>query len=114
RRITMRRMTFTAPASVEATDSDARTLRGIALPYGVKGYTSAGPVTIDAGAIRVPENLRAVKLFREHGRTDPIGYALEATDAPDALRMSFRLASTPAGDQALLEASEGLRDALSV
>jgi hypothetical protein len=107
-------MTFTAPAAIEATDTDSRTLRGIALPYGVRGYTSAGPVTIDAGAVRVPENLRACKLFREHGRTDPIGFAIEATDSTEALRMGFQLARTPGGDQALLEAAEGLRDALSV
>lgn len=110
----MRRMTLTAPAAIEATDTDARILRGIAIPYGQTGYTSAGPVVVDAGAIHLPENLRAVKLFREHGRQTPIGYAAEATDGADALRMAFTMARTPDGDQALLEASEGLRDALSV
>jgi hypothetical protein len=108
------RLTLTAPASIEATDTEARELRGVALPYGIRGFTSAGPVTVDAGAIHIPDNLRAVKLFRDHGRQTPIGYALEADDTADALRMAFRVGSTPDGDLALLEASEGLRDALSV
>ncbi len=108
------RLTLTVPASLEASDTDARVLRGVAIPYGQRGSTSAGPVTVDAGAITVPDNLRAVKLFREHGRQTPIGYATEANDDDQALRMSFAVANTTDGDQALLEASEGLRDALSV
>jgi hypothetical protein len=109
------RLTLTIPAAtVVAADTEARRLAGIAVPYGQLGQTSAGPLTIDAGAIRIPENLRAVKLFREHDRTRPIGYAVEATDSDDALRMAFTIGRTPDGDTALLEAAEGLRDALSV
>ena len=59
----------------------------------------------------MPDNLRAVKLFREHGREIPVGYALDASDAADALRMGFAVARTSDGDQSLLEASEGVRDA---
>jgi hypothetical protein len=108
-------LTFEAPAcTVDAADTDSRRMAGIAIPYGEPGATSAGLLTIDAGAVKVPTNLRAVKLFREHGRVTPVGYATEAHDAKDALRMAFAVARTPDGDQALLEASEGLRDALSV
>ncbi len=108
------RLTLTAPAALEAADTDARVLRGIAIPYGQRGFTSAGALTIDAGAINVPENLRTVKLFREHGRTTPVGYGLEADDTAEALRMGFKIAATADGDQSLLEAAEGVRDALSV
>lgn len=109
------RLSLTAPpATVTASDLDARTLAGIALPYGVQGSTSAGLVSVDAGAVRIPADLRRVKLFTEHGRTTPIGYTLEATDSPAALAMTFRVAATPDGDSALLEASEGVRDGLSV
>jgi len=107
-------MWITSTAPLTAADTDTRRLRGIAIPYGQQGFTSAGPVTIDAGAVRVPENLRVVKLFREHGRTTPLGYASEAQDGREALQMGFTVARTPDGDQALLEATEGLRDALSV
>jgi hypothetical protein len=106
---------LTAPAAtIDAADTASRVLSGIAVPYGEAGRTSAGLLTIDAGAIRVPDQLRRVKLFREHGRTAPVGYAVSADDSPEALRMSFTLAHTPDGDQALIEAAEGVRDGLSV
>jgi len=109
------RLTLVAPAAaITAADTDARTLTGVAIPYGEQGQTSGGMLTIDAGAVRVPDNLRTVKLFREHGRTTPLGYAMSADDTPERLTMSFHVAATPDGDQSLLEASEGLRDALSV
>src|SRR5262245_33735360 len=109
----MVRLTLTGPALIAA-DTENRTLRGVAIPYGVYGNTSAGRLCVDAGAVVVPENLRTVKLFTEHGRTTPTGYALEATDTATELAMVFRVAGTPDGDRALLEASEGVRDALSV
>jgi hypothetical protein len=43
-----------------------------------------------------------------------VGYALTAQETAAGLTMSFRAAATPDGDTALLEASEGVRDALSV
>lgn len=112
----MRLSLLAPPATVTAAAVDlaARILPGVALPYGVQGSTSAGRVEVDAGAVRIPTDLRRVKLFTEHGRTTPVGYTLTADDGPDQLAMSFRVAATPAGDDALLEASEGVRDGLSV
>jgi hypothetical protein len=101
-------------ATITAADTDTRTLAGVALPYGEAGTTSAGRLVIDPGAVRVPDQLRRVKLFREHGRTTPVGYAVNATDTPTHLAMRFAVGRTPDGDTALLEAAEGIRDALSV
>lgn len=109
------RLTLTAAAPAVSADlGDARALSGLAVPYGVAGATSAGLLTVDAGAVKLPEDLRRVKLFREHGRTTPVGYATAADDSPAGLTMTFRAAATPDGDTALLEAAEGVRDALSV
>lgn len=110
----MPRLTFTAPAIIEATDTDARTLRGTVMPWGVAGRTSAGVLTVPRGALAVPDDLRRIKLFREHGRETPIGYATAAEDTDHGLVMTFRLANTPDGDRGLVEASEGLRDGFSV
>ena len=53
------RLTLTAPGPAVAADlGDARTLSGVAVPYGVPGRTSAGPLTVDAGAITIPADLR--------------------------------------------------------
>lgn len=110
------RLTLITPVPAVAADlaDDKRTITGLALPFGKVGRTSAGPVSVAAGAITLPADLRRCKLFREHGRTSPVGYALTATETAAGLTMSFRAAATPDGDTALLEASEGVRDALSV
>jgi hypothetical protein len=102
------------PAVTANLAADSRVISGLALPYGTVGRTNAGPVTVRAGAVALPGDLRRVKLFSEHGRRTPVGYALTATDGPAGLSMTFRAAGTPDGDTALLEASEGVRDALSV
>ena len=108
-------LTLTAPAAtITAAELDSRRLAGVAIPYGQAGHTSAGRLTINPGAIRLPGDLRRVKLFREHGRTTPVGFALDATETPEALTMSFHVGATPDGDRALLEAAEGIRDGLSV
>jgi hypothetical protein len=108
------RLELTAPVPAVTAAADDRTLSGVALPYGVSGRTSAGSVTVDAGAVTVPSELRRVKLFRDHGRQTPVGYTTAADDTPEALRMTFHAAATPDGDVALLEAGEGIRDCLSV
>lgn len=103
-----------APAAVAAADAATRTLTGLVCPYGLPGSTSAGPLTVTAGALTWPADLRAVKLLRDHDRSRPVGYALAATDSPEGLSMTFRMAATPDGQAALIEATEGVRDAFSV
>ena len=109
-------LTITAASAITAAapSSTDRRLAGLALPFGVPGQTSAGPLTVNAGTVQLPTDLRRVKLFTEHGRQTPVGYATEATETADGLRMAFRVGATPSGDAALIEAAEGIRDALSV
>jgi hypothetical protein len=108
------RVTMTTPAQALAADTQARTMTGVVVPYGQPGNTSAGRLTVKAGAVRVPDNLRTVKLLRDHDRSRPVGYALASSDTADGLIMTFRIGATDDGNQALLEATEGLRDAFSV
>jgi len=112
-------LTITAPAAAitaaaPTTSGDARRIAGLALPYGTPGQTSGGALTVNAGAVSIPTDLRRVKLFTEHGRQTPVGYTLEASEQADGLHMAFRVGATPNGDAALVEAAEGIRDALSV
>ncbi len=107
----------TNPAAADLTaDSAGRTITGAVLPYGVTGRTSAGPVTVAAGAVQIPADLKRVKLFRDHSNAGgtPVGYATAAHDADGALTMSFRVGPGADGDQALADAAGGVRDALSV
>ena len=94
----------------------SRTVVGLVLPFNRPGRTSAGVVTVAGpGHVRLPADLSRIKLVDEHQTPPrPIGYATAAEETPDGLRMTFRIGATPAGDAALLDASEGLRDAFSV
>lgn len=109
-----------AASQVEDSDADARTLSGMLLPYGVVGHTSMGPVTVPrAGIIEIPAEVSRVKLTDGHGGDeDPlvrsIGYATALRDTEGGIRGAFHVGRTPAGDTALLEASERVRDAFSV
>ena len=102
---------ITAAPGRPATD---RTLRGLALPYGADGRTSAGLIRAAAGAVRWAADLRRIKVFAGHDRTRPVGYVTALTETTDGLVAELHIASTPDGDAALLEAREGTRDALSV
>lgn len=95
-------------------DTDARTIPGILLEFDQVGYTSIGPVRVKAGGVRTPEDIARCKLFSGHDREAPVGYATELTEDGDLMRGTFKAASTEAGDLALLEASEKVRDAFSV
>ncbi|MFD6394377.1 hypothetical protein [Nocardia sp. NPDC060259] len=112
----MNKLTTTPAAADLSADSAGRTITGAVLPYGVTGRTSAGPVTVAAGAVQIPADLKRVKLFRDHSNAGgtPVGYATAAHDAGGALTMSFRVGPGADGDQALADAAGGVRDALSV
>ncbi|WP_445439989.1 phage major capsid protein [Corynebacterium argentoratense] len=95
----------------------ARTISGLALPYGVEGHASPSTVVVNAGAVALPSDLRRVKLLRNHSTTgdwQPVGYCTAASETDAGLVMSFHVAATPEGDRALTEIREGVRDALSV
>jgi HK97 family phage prohead protease/HK97 family phage major capsid protein len=96
---------------ITAADAERRTIVGTVVPYGSVGETSLGPVTFAAGSISRSDT---VKLVLEHDMKRPIGRASGFVDGPERLVGTFRLSHTTAGSDALVEASDGLRDGLSV
>lgn len=101
-------------AAADDGPAPGRTLTGVVAPYGQYGSTSAGRYRIAEHALSWPDDLRRVKLFAGHDRERPIAHATLAAAGPSGVRMSFAVARTPDGDAALIEASEGIRDAFSV
>lgn len=91
----------------------SRTIDGIATVYGVRAHASV-PLVIEAGSIEIPTPTSRVKLVLDHDTTQPVGLLAEYTDAPDQLRTKFTVPPGEAGDRALTEAANGLRDGLSV
>jgi len=100
----------TFSADITAADAERRTIVGTVVPYGAIGNTSLGPVRFEQGSL----NYGDVKLVLEHDMKRPVGKATGFVDGPEKLVGSFRLSQTTAASDALVEASDGLRDGLSV
>jgi len=107
-------MKIQASYSITAADLERRSIVGRLVPFGVIGNTSAGPTRFAPGSVQLPEQLDRVKLLRDHQAEAPLGYLEEAWQDEAGLYGRFRVPETPAGDLALLEAAEKLRDGLSV
>lgn len=105
-------LTFSAP--VEAADLERRTITGRIVTFGEVGNTSAGPTIFEPGSIVLPEDPSQVRFNLEHDRTRPIGRATRLETSDSGITGAFRIPATRAGDDALLEAAEGLRDGISV
>jgi HK97 family phage prohead protease len=104
---------LTSPAVCTASAS-TRTIEGTAALYGVTGNASLGPMVVHAGSLHLAAQMSRVKLLVDHDQAQPVGYASTATDGADRLSMAFTVPPGNAGDEALVQAANGLRDGLSV
>lgn len=97
--------------TVTAADSNKRTISGTIVTWGEKGNTSAGATVFEKNSIALGKN---VKLLWEHQITKPLGKLVDATVTETGIDATFKIANTMAGEDALVEAAEGLRDGFSV
>jgi HK97 family phage portal protein/HK97 family phage prohead protease len=104
-----------APASSAEfqVDLDKRTIRGLAVPYGASAEKMGRRWQFSKGTLKYDE-LSRVKLLDGHDWSKPIGVAVKAEDTDKGLVMTFKVPATPAGDEALLLASEKVKDGLSI
>lgn len=93
----------------------ARTITGVICEYGTRGMTSAGPTIFAAGSLQAPTPASRAKLLVQHGQQNA-AVGVMASFTPDALRPSatFTLPDGEESTDALVKASNGLRDGLSV
>jgi phage head maturation protease len=100
------------PMKITAADSNSRTITGRIVTFEETGNASIGKVQFAAGSIEPT----AVLLNLEHDRTRRIGKTLDTTLSADGsgIDATFKIAETTAGNDALVEAQEGLRDGFSV
>jgi HK97 family phage prohead protease/HK97 family phage major capsid protein len=89
-----------------------RTLTGIAVPYNVDANASTGPVRFLAGSL--PTDGAAPKLIRDHDLSQPIGIVTARVSTDEAMLFEARISATAAGEEALVLASDGVLDAVSV
>jgi phage head maturation protease len=98
------------PMQITAADSNSRTISGRIVTFEETGNASIGKVQFAAGSIEPT----AVLLNLEHDRTRRIGKTLSIESSDQGIDATFKIAETTAGNDALVEAQEGLRDGFSV
>jgi HK97 family phage major capsid protein len=111
----MNQMLLNFQGQVLAADTVTRTIKGLVVPFSKVGNTSAGPVRFEFGAFGDIDPSQIV-LNMEHDRTRPLGRGIAGSEevTPAGISMAFKIAPTGAGNDALVEASEGLRPAFSI
>jgi HK97 family phage major capsid protein len=98
------------PMTVVAADSNSRTITGTIVTFEETGNASIGKVQFAANSIEPTP----VLLNLEHDRSRRIGKTLSIESTDKEMVATFRIAETTAGNDALVEAAEGLRDGFSV
>jgi HK97 family phage prohead protease len=104
---------LTFSQEIQAADTERRIVSGLIAPYGEVGFTSAGPVMFERGAIAIPDAAK-IKLLSQHQQDKPVGRAISFSDSTDGVYGSFRLSSSTRGQDALVLAQENLVSGLSV
>jgi len=97
--------------SITAADAKTRTIFGQIVPFGAVGSTSLGPVIFEAGSLHIGEN---VKVLLEHDGRRPVGKLVTHSANPSGIMGEMKISATTAGSDVLIEASDGLRDGISV
>ena len=105
-------MKLTTPMTITAADSESRTITGRIVAFEEAANASTGKVVFAKGSIEPKD----VLLNLEHDRTRRIGKPLSISLSDDqmSINATFKVANTTAGNDALIEASEGLRDGFSI
>jgi phage head maturation protease len=98
--------------TITAADSESRTISGRIVAFEEAANASTGKVVFAKGSIEPKD----VLLNLEHDRTRRIGKPLSISLSEDqmSINATFKVANTTAGNDALIEASEGLRDGFSI
>jgi len=101
-------------SSIECNE-ERREISGKIVPMGTGeiGNTNMGGVVFEAGSIDI-EDPSKIKLLSQHDVKKPVGRMLTATVRPDGIYATFKLSRSTGGNDALIQAQEGLVSGLSV
>lgn len=94
-------------------DPKSRTITGIAVPYGPIAHKDGSKFRFHKGSLRYSDPKR-VKLLRDHNPDSYVGVMINATETDAGMSATFKVARTPAGDEVLALAADGVLDGLSV
>ncbi|HEY3516202.1 MAG TPA: phage portal protein, partial [Gammaproteobacteria bacterium] len=94
-----------------AVDTEARTITGLAVPYGQSARSGGRRWRFMKGSIRYSA-VNRVKLLRDHDSKQAIGKAVQLDDTDAGLVATFKVSPGPRGDEALALALDGVLDGL--
>lgn len=103
---------FAGGIAAGAVSSGARTIAGVAVPYGVEGRVADGTVVVFEPGSLDPAARPVV--LRDHDRTRPLGRVVDAVDYGDRMEATARISATRDGDDALVLAADGALPMFSV
>ena len=100
--------------SIECSE-ERREISGLIVPMGTGevGHTNLGGAVFQAGSIDVTD-ISKIKLLSQHDMKKPIGRMTAAEVRPDGIYATFKLSRSTGGNDALIQAQEGLVSGLSI
>lgn len=101
-------------SSIECSE-ERREISGKIVPMGTGeiGFTNMGGVVFEAGSIDVTD-ISKIKLLSQHDMKKPVGRMTAAEVRPDGIYATFKLSRSTGGNDALIQAQEGLVSGLSI
>ena len=101
-------------SSIECSE-ERREISGLIVPMGTGevGHTNLGGVVFEAGSIDVTD-ISKIKLLSQHDMKKPVGRMIAAEVKPEGIYATFKLSRSTGGNDALIQAQEGLVSGLSV
>ena len=94
-------------------DAPRRTISGTAVPYNVPATVSDGTAVIFRPG-SLPVEGKAPRLFMYHDASMPVGVVTERVDTEQGMMFSAKISATSLGNDALVMASDGTIDQVSV
>ena len=101
-------------SSIECSE-ERREISGLIVPMGTGevGSTNLGGAVFEAGSIDVSD-ISKIKLLSQHDMKKPVGRMTAAEVRPEGIYATFKLSRSTGGNDALIQAQEGLVSGLSI
>ena len=101
-------------SSIECSE-ERREISGLIVPMGTGevGHTNLGGAVFEAGSIDITD-ISKVRLLSQHDMKKPVGRMTAAEVRPEGIYATFKLSRSTGGNDALIQAQEGLVSGLSI
>jgi HK97 family phage prohead protease len=105
---------FIEASSIECSE-ERREISGLIVPMGTGeiGHTNLGGAVFEAGSIDVTD-ISKIRLLSQHDMKKPVGKMTAAEVRPEGIYATFKLSRSTGGNDALIQAQEGLVSGLSI